>query len=318
MDLRIGCAGSPIEEERYYETFKVVELERNFLESSGSDKLKYWRATVPRDFEFVIRIGDITKDLFGSSGARSRLAEAAQLLKSEIMVFGLPSSFGFSIENKGKVKEFFGSPELRERRYKFVVEIQSDWPKREIESLCKELELTHSVDPFRERSQGGSFRFYRMTSPRRGPTHKYTGWDLKQLKDFCENESQGLSGRKIYTIFTGSHMLDDALRFNWIVKNTGRIREMDLSLFSDLCREIEMNEECEKAALLSREAEKIVSLILYTDYPKVDIEIEASKLRDMCVKLFPDKEYLYDMIYRNRFERIWEQFREGKRMEEGI
>ena len=107
-------------------------------------------------------------------------------------------------------------------------------------------------------------------------------------------------------------MMRDALRFEWIAENTGRIKEMDLSFLRDLCHEIEAQEEDEKVQMLSREAERIVSLILYTDYPRVDIEIEKGKLYEMCKKWFPDKEYLYEMIYGQRFDRLWEQFREKK------
>jgi hypothetical protein len=67
---------------------------------------------------------------------------------------------------------------------------------------------------------------------------------------------------------------------------------------------------------MSREAEKIVSLILHTEYPRVDIEIEREKLRELCRELFPEKEYLYDMIYGTRFDRLWEQFRENKAEED--
>jgi hypothetical protein len=105
-------------------------------------------------------------------------------------------------------------------------------------------------------------------------------------------------------------MMEDAARFEWIVKNTGRAKSLNLDFLKSLCREIDAEKEEEKVQLLSREAEKIVSLILHTDYAKVDIEIEKENLRKLCEKLFPAKGRLYDMIYASRFDRLWKQFRE--------
>ena len=65
----------------------------------------------------------------------------------------------------------------------------------------------------------------------------------------------------------------------------------------------------ERVAQLQRGADRICNLILYSDYPEVDILIERRKLRGRCEGLFPDRMELYDMIYESRFDRLWEQFR---------
>jgi hypothetical protein len=56
-------------------------------------------------------------------------------------------------------------------------------------------------------------------------------------------------------------------------------------------------------------ADKIAFLIISTDYPKIDIEIEKEKLRTRINELFPDRIHLYDLIYEARFRRLEEQFR---------
>lgn len=56
-------------------------------------------------------------------------------------------------------------------------------------------------------------------------------------------------------------------------------------------------------------ADRIAFLIVGTDYPDIDIEIEKWKLKDKITELFPDKVYLYDLIYEPRFRRLKEQFR---------
>ena len=61
---------------------------------------------------------------------------------------------------------------------------------------------------------------------------------------------------------------------------------------------------------LQRMADRVCTLILSSDLPAIDIEIEKSKVRDFCLDLYPDRERLYEMIYESRFERLWEQFRD--------
>jgi len=66
-----------------------------------------------------------------------------------------------------------------------------------------------------------------------------------------------------------------------------------------------------KSDILKRKADRVCFLIVATDYPEIDIEIEKSKVRDLCEELFPDRLWLFDAVYETRFKRLWEQFREG-------
>lgn len=56
-------------------------------------------------------------------------------------------------------------------------------------------------------------------------------------------------------------------------------------------------------------ADRIASLIVGSECPMTDIEIEKQKLRERISDLFPDKIALYDLIYEPRFRRLKEQFR---------
>lgn len=66
----------------------------------------------------------------------------------------------------------------------------------------------------------------------------------------------------------------------------------------------------ERMRELQRLADRVCQLILFTDYPRVDILIEENKVRERCEELFPDRMDLYEMVYESRFQRLWEQFRE--------
>lgn len=59
-------------------------------------------------------------------------------------------------------------------------------------------------------------------------------------------------------------------------------------------------------------ADRISSLILHSDMPRIDIEIEIESFRRDVLEEFPDKGELFDAIYLKRFERLWSQFRQGE------
>ena len=59
---------------------------------------------------------------------------------------------------------------------------------------------------------------------------------------------------------------------------------------------------------LQQEADRVCVLILSSDLPAIDIEIEKNKVRERCLELYPDREELYEMIYESRFQRLWDQF----------
>jgi len=44
---------------------------------------------------------------------------------------------------------------------------------------------------------------------------------------------------------------------------------------------------------LQRMADHVCSLILISDYPEIDIEIEKSKVRERCEELYPDSMDLF-------------------------
>jgi hypothetical protein len=60
---------------------------------------------------------------------------------------------------------------------------------------------------------------------------------------------------------------------------------------------------------VQRMADRVCVLILSSDLPAIDIEIEKNKVRQRCLELYPDREELYEMVYESRFQRLCEQFR---------
>jgi hypothetical protein len=66
----------------------------------------------------------------------------------------------------------------------------------------------------------------------------------------------------------------------------------------------------ERMREFQRMADWVCTLILSSDLPAIDIEIEKNKVRERCLELYPEREELYEMVYESRFQRLWEQFRE--------
>ena len=56
-------------------------------------------------------------------------------------------------------------------------------------------------------------------------------------------------------------------------------------------------------------ADRVCVLILSSNRPAIDIEIEKNKVREQCRELHPDREELCEMVYESRFQRLWDQIR---------
>ena len=69
-----------------------------------------------------------------------------------------------------------------------------------------------------------------------------------------------------------------------------------------------MDARRERMRQLQRMVDRVCFLILSNDLPAIDIEIEKNKVRERCLELYPDREWLFDMIYASRFDRLWRQF----------
>ena len=55
--------------------------------------------------------------------------------------------------------------------------------------------------------------------------------------------------------------------------------------------------------------DRLCFLIVASDCPEREIDVERLHLRVQAASLFPEKIQLYDMIYESRFRRLREQFR---------
>jgi hypothetical protein len=81
--------------------------------------------------------------------------------------------------------------------------------------------------------------------------------------------------------------------------------ELERELFESAGVELDRR----RARGIRAEADRIVSMILRPDMPRVDIEIAIRSFRRRVLEEFPGREELFDAIYASRFRRVWDQFR---------
>jgi hypothetical protein len=60
---------------------------------------------------------------------------------------------------------------------------------------------------------------------------------------------------------------------------------------------------------LQRRADRLCFLIVASNLPEREINIERLFLRTEAARLFPDQRQWYDMVYESRFRRLLAQFR---------
>ncbi|MBC7074031.1 DUF72 domain-containing protein [Candidatus Parcubacteria bacterium] len=234
-EIKIGCCGFPEKKEKYYQKFKLVELQTTFYELPAKiETAKNWRKEAPKDFEFTLKAFQVitheissptykrlkkkfvnpknygffknTKEVFEAWEKTKKIAE---ILGAKIIVFQTPASFLPEKQNIENLKNFFRK--IKSRKFIFVWEPRGNWDKDLIEDLCKQLNLVHCVDPFKERPRFGKINYFRLHGlPGYNLKYKYKIEDLKKLFEFCEK-------RENYVLFNNLNMLKDAQTFQKIV-----------------------------------------------------------------------------------------------------
>lgn len=86
----------------------------------------------------------------------------------------------------------------------------------------------------------------------------------------------------------------------------------ELRSFEEIIEDIQDQEQFDE---IQKSADDISAKIVSGEYSRVDFEIAKEKLRQRCEEYFPQKMYLFDMIYESRFKRLWEQFRNESEQE---
>ena len=230
MELKTGCCGFAVSQQQYFRLFKAVEIQQTFYKLPRLQTAEKWRAAAPPGFEFAIKawqlithepssptyrrlgrkIAPPLAERYGGFRATREVLEAweqtaafARALGARLVVFQCPASFTPAEGNVAAMYAFFWR--IDRKGFRFIWEPRGAWPEEMVRKLCRELDLVHGVDPFKQESLHGEFQYFRLHGIT-GYGHKFTDQNLRKLAGWARRKSS-------YVMFNNKSMREDALRF---------------------------------------------------------------------------------------------------------
>lgn len=229
--VKIGCCGFPVGKERYFDNFKVVELQVTFYQPPLIQTIQRWKDGAPVDFEFTlkawqlithtalsptyrrlkIKIPEDKKKYYGNFqptdevfSAWQTTDEIAEVLNSRIILFQCPASFKPTSKNLKNMQKFFH--QIKRKAYQFCFEPRGNWPVHLIQRVCRDLNLIHCVDPFKAKPLFGKINYFRLHGVN-GYNYRYCDEELKSLLDLVK-----IKKLETYIMFNNLYIFRDAQR----------------------------------------------------------------------------------------------------------
>jgi len=230
--MKLGLCGFTIGAAAYYKRFGVVEVQQTFYDPPPADTLRRWRDQAPDDFEFTMKAWQVITHL-GTSKTYRRLrspfgekqrAEAggfrltdtvlaawettlacAGILRATAILFQCPPSFRPTPENTEAMRRFFTTID-RPTNVRFLWEPRGAWPDDVVLSLCRDLGLVHTVDPFIRPSLTPELTYWRLHG-NKSHYASYTDDELRQIHAWIR------PGVETYVMFNNIPRVKDVKRF---------------------------------------------------------------------------------------------------------
>jgi uncharacterized protein YecE (DUF72 family) len=230
--VKIGCCGFRMAMAEYVARFPVVEVQQTFYQPPQVSTLERWRMSAPPDFEFTMKawmlithearsptyrrlkreLSEKEREECGSFRPTRIVKEAwkmtlacAGALAARRILFQCPASFKPTKANIQNLRKFFGSIE-RPPDSQFLWEPRGGWADELVRELCRELELTHVVDPFAARTVTPERCYFRLHG-RTGFRYVYEDEELDELYQMLP------ASEACYVFFNNVRMREDAERF---------------------------------------------------------------------------------------------------------
>ncbi|HEX2122343.1 MAG TPA: DUF72 domain-containing protein [Thermoanaerobaculia bacterium] len=230
--MKVGLCGFTIGAAAYFETFPVVEVQQTFYDPPPARTLERWRAQAPPGFEFTMKAWQVITHA-GTSRTYRRLKSpfsekqkeeaggfrvnetvmaawaatlaAARRLRATAILFQCPASFRATDENIAAMRRFFATIE-HPPKIRFLWEPRGPWPDDVVLPLCRDLTLTHAVDPFVRPSLTPELTYWRLHG---NGSHyaSYTDAELQQLHAWLPRSGEA------YVMFNNIPRVEDARRF---------------------------------------------------------------------------------------------------------
>jgi uncharacterized protein YecE (DUF72 family) len=232
--IHVGCCGFALAHEKYFATFRCVEVDTSFYNLPKLETATRWRALAPAGFEFTLKAWQvITHRASSPTYKRTRLDvrdlehcgefgfnptirwawdetfAVAKALRATAVLFQCPASFRPKTENVQRLKRFF--EKAKRGRFQMAWEPRGEWDPELIAKLCRELDLVHVVDPLTTTpAVTGPLRYYRLQGLH-GTRQRYAKEDLIRLQSLCPGRTP------TYCFFNNVPMAGEAQRFKDLI-----------------------------------------------------------------------------------------------------
>lgn len=242
MVVKIGCCGFARSRKKYYETFKLVELQNTFYDLPSVEWAASMRKEAPADFEFAVKAWQVIshppssptwkkmkkkppgepssygllKPTKENLEALEKTIEVARALGSNVVVIQTPASLAYNEDSARWISEFFSEAVKIAGPIKLGWEPRGDWAEApELKKILEDNKIVHVVDPFRRepRAESGPLYYFRLHGIGKGEVnykYKYTDEDLAKLEAVVKKYAKK---GDVYVLFNNVYMFDDALRF---------------------------------------------------------------------------------------------------------
>ncbi|MEM1582514.1 MAG: DUF72 domain-containing protein [Candidatus Bathyarchaeia archaeon] len=223
--IKIGCCGFPVSQAKYYETFKLVELNSTFYKYPSLTTTERWRSKAPADFEFTVKAHqDISHKyklrIEQATEPFERIKQICRILKAKVILIQTPASF--SLKNLSDAEAFF----RKVNREDFFLVWESRGPSweseeglRRLRCILSELGITHVTDPLRLMPvYTANIAYFRLHGlGERMYYYQYSDEELRRLYEALRVFEDLEMG--VYVLFNNLSMFDDAKRFAFFLKN---------------------------------------------------------------------------------------------------
>jgi uncharacterized protein YecE (DUF72 family) len=230
--VKTGCCGFRMAMAEYVTHFPVVEVQQTFYQPPQVSTLERWRAEAPPDFEFTLKawmlithearsptyrrlkreLSEKEREECGSFRQTEIVREAwdvtlrcAKALSARRILFQCPASFKPTKANIKNLRAFF-TRIRRPPESHLLWEPRGGWPDETVRELCRELDLTHVVDPFAARTVTPERCYFRLHG-RTGFRYVYEDDELEELYAMLPRDETS------YVLFNNVRMREDAARF---------------------------------------------------------------------------------------------------------
>lgn len=227
--IKVGCCGFPIRRVIYYQKFSIVEIQQTFYQLPRIETARRWREEAPPSFEFTVKawqlitheptsptyrrlkldIPEKKKKNYGFFKQTEEVQEAwsqteafAQVLEAKKVLFQTPSSFNPTPGHIQNLKAFI--KKIHRGRFILIWEPRGEWTRKEVEGLCRELDLVPCLDPFEGVPPKGKILYLRLHG-RTGYRYSYSREEMEEVIE------KGRGYQEADILFNNQRMYENAL-----------------------------------------------------------------------------------------------------------